>query len=311
MRIPVISSHRTRALHVPGRCAACGADKGFDVAHRYVSVWAAFLPMAARTLGVEGRCGACGGAAPKDVLDRIHPNPLLRFGWLFFLVLPLVAVGGYVYVDGEIRHARYEEQRKKEEKAQWDKEKAEEERKSVLAACTDAYKKASAAKKACFSSLDDIENPLAPDVSKVKPLAPTDASVLKGAPVAVLGDAIVPESPYFGGSPCPLDVPYDFELDTTCYKIYSDGSLSAVRDRTQKTIDATQALERPDRWATVAFKCNDWSCSATAIWVDAKANKLLAVVRVTKPKTDAGANGEDGDKGALAKMLGDALAKWK
>jgi hypothetical protein len=268
--------------------------------------------MAGKTLGVEGKCKACGAAAPKSVLDRVSVPIVIRFGWLFFLVLPIVAYVGYCSVDNAIRRARYEAQEKKEEDERRRKEQEEEDRKNVLAACSDAYTKASAAKKACFSSLDDVERKISKDFSKEKPRAPSDVSLLKSSPVTVVGGAGVPDSPYFGPSPCVVDVPYDFEIDSKCYELYADGSVSAVRAQIKKTIEDTKAISAPDHWSTVTFACDDWKCTSTAYWIDAKAMKLLALARVSKQKVDGGAStSKDADKPTLAKMLGDAIAKWK
>jgi hypothetical protein len=87
--------------------------------------------------------------------------------------------------------------------------------------------------------------------------------------------------------------------------------VSAVRDQTKETIAATKALKNPDRWAIVTFSCTGASCSSMAYWIDRPSKQILALARVSKPKTDGGALGADGDKGALSKALGAAIAKWK
>jgi hypothetical protein len=92
MALPLLIMRKTREVrHVDARCPKCSSDSGFEVDRDMHYLWLLFLPMGAGQGGVDARCTACTQPLPAGVtLDLPKPNVLLRFGWLFFLVIPLL-----------------------------------------------------------------------------------------------------------------------------------------------------------------------------------------------------------------------------
>jgi hypothetical protein len=308
--IPIIRQRVGKALVVPGRCPSCGAEQGFDVQQEQLRVWVAFLPVGGQNTHLAGRCRACGNSAPADALKHVKVPLLLRHGWLFFIVIPALVVGGGYGIEEYLthktraaEHAREEESRQKADAEKRDLQQAE-------ADCRAAFKKAHEAEAACMKSVNEAMKAVTKDIDLERERAPKDVAALMHAPKGVIGDADVPDSAYFGGQPCPIAFPegersYDPGGKACGREMFKPPE--EIRAAGAKIAETAKALRAPDRFAVVTFGCNDRTCASTAAWIDASSKTLLAVARATKPKSPDQA----ADKKALAELLGKKLAAWK
>ena len=307
--IPIFTQRRRNAHELPGRCPRCGADRGFFVETEEIRIWLLFLPMGGGHSQLVGRCQACGAPAPAEVLKAVpKTNALIRFGWLFFLVIPLLGLGTAYFVDMKMTEARYAAERKAEEDYRRQKEADEKERRQVEEQYRTALESLTAAKAACVKSIDQASDAISKDLDKEKVRAPKDAAALQHTPLLVIGEPDIPEGPYLLGSPCPVSIDTEFQyMGTDVHGLYMGKPLEQIRAKTKEMLAAAKALVPATRWALVTFHCTDWACTSTVAFFDGPSKSLLAVARATKPKVDEMV----GDRSALAKTLGDQLAKWK